>query len=589
MDDFNKYDLINFLQQEGLQFTDRGKELMLHRCPFCETDRQKKSDHFSFNTAEGVYNCVKCNAAGNFVTFQRELGYDPFKHKIYRKPDQKKAEVYRTQADDYYAAYEKKRGIPAEILKKYGVGKAESPGLGMCRTYQYLDEAFEVVNIKYVNAKKQMRTESSAKRVYYGMQFLDYEKDTLHITEGEDDCHALVALGFDNCVSVPYGAGNYSEEMGAANKRFKKIILFFDNDQKGQEGAEKFAQKAGPWKCWNVVLPYKDVRDCLLNGKDIFDFQQYVKIAKQFAYDESAKYRPAKSIQERLDAFEFDCKRNTRGVLTGYKLFDDVTGGMRGGELYTIVADPGCYKTTMLMNLCKRVVENNTHGITLFFSMEMPLEAAAEREWQIYEKIDRPWVMREGAATNNEAWRELRRKLENSAYGRIWVSDEPGLSLDGIVKVCESTTERADTPINFIAIDYLDFIQSDKGREYEVVKEVMNGLKVMARKLFVPVLLLCQTNRGHGSDTEVGARSGKGGTSIESASDYSIGLWSMDDDASFDGQRIIYGRFTKHRRLMQHDRPFPYFQLEISARTYEITDFKECEKPRPKKYSGDDL
>ena len=587
MDNFSKYDLFAFLQKEGLEYKDRGKEIAINRCPFCEQDRQKKSDHFSFNSIEGTYHCVKCSASGNFYTFQRELGYDPLRNKIYHKPNQENAKRYRTQTDDYYSAYERKRGIPVGVLKKYGVGKADMPGLGVCRTYQYIDQG-EVVNIKYVNAKKQMRTESSAKRCYYGLQFVDTTKDTLYVTEGEDDCHALVAIGFDNVVSVPYGAGNMSEEMNAVNKKFKKIYLMFDNDRAGQEGAEKFAQKAGPWKCWDVILPFKDVRDCLLNGKDIFDFQQYISLAKQFPYDESARYKPAKSIHERLDAFEIDCRRNVRGLLTGYKLFDDVTGGMRGGELYTIVADPGCYKTTMLMNICKRVVENNTSGITLFFSMEMPIEAAAEREWQIYKSIDRPWIMREGAAANSEPWQAVRKEIENSAYSRIWVSDEPGLSLDGIIKVCESTIDRADDQINFIAIDYLDFIVSDKSKEYEVVKEVMNGLKVMSRKLFVPVLLLCQTNRQHGSETEVGARSGKGGTSIESASDYSIGLWSVEDELSIDGARTIYGRFTKHRRLMQHGRPFPYFQLKLNASTYEILDMEESEKPRKKRNVPDD-
>ena len=131
VNDYNQSDLFDFLVYAGIQHKQGTKETLLDRCPFCETDRQKKSDHFSFNTETGQYHCIKCEAKGNLVTFKREMGFEPFKLKIYTKPDQQKAQSYAKQPETYRQAYEKARGIPAHVLEAYCVGKADLPNLGL--------------------------------------------------------------------------------------------------------------------------------------------------------------------------------------------------------------------------------------------------------------------------------------------------------------------------------------------------------------------------------------------------------------------------------------------------------------------------
>ena len=574
--EYNQFDLFDFLAQIGQQTRQRGKELYLNNCPFCETNRRDKSDHFSFRIDTGQYNCVKCNSKGNLITFKREMGYEPFEYRVYHKPDQEKAKTLTQQPETYYQAYQRARGIPGKILKKYGVGKINDPKLGCCRTYQYVDiSTGEIANIKYINAKKQMKTESNAKKIYYGLQFVNFECDTLHITEGEDDCHALVACGIDNVVSVPYGASNYSPEMGEINKKFKTLILFFDNDKAGQEGAKKFAEKAGVWKCKNVLLPFKDARDCLLNGFDGQAFFQLVQKATQFEYSPDIKERPALSLRERLKRFEIDADKNEAGIKFGYDLIDNITGGLRGGDVFTIIANPGCYKTTMLMNLIKRAIDKQENGIAIFFSLEMQIEAEFERELQINIGYKAVWELRKRIRENKAEWEETKKSLLETRYSRLWVSEENGLSVDGIVKVIKTTEEVAGEPAIIIGIDYLDFIDSKQQKEYDAVKSVMIGIKKsIAKALNIPVILLCQTNRENKqADEEVGARSGKGGSAIEATSDFSLGLWRHED-------RVI-GRLTKHRRIFNWAKEFPYFDLQFNQ-TLGIDDLVPCEKPRKK-------
>ena len=574
--DFNPYDLLDFLAQANYQHKKIGDELVLDRCPYCEQAREKKSDHFSFNSITGQFFCVKCNAKGNLITFKREQGFDPFEYKVYHKPDQQKVSAFKNQPEEYFQAYKERRGIPESILKKYGVGKFQDLKLGSCRTYQYVDiETGEISNVKYVNAKKQMRTESNAKHIYYGLQFIDFKKEFIHIVEGEDDCHALVSMGIENVVSVPFGAGNYSEEMGQVNKKFKTIWLLFDNDKVGQEGAKKFSQKAGVWKCKNVMLPFKDSRDCLLNGLDIFDIEKLKSLAKQFEYNPETKVRPALSMEERLNRFEIDAKKNPDGLKFGFDIIDEITGGLRGGDLFSIIANPGCFKTTTLMNLLKRSVDKTSEGIAIFFSLEMQAEAEFERELQIMFSCEKPGYVRWSANQNNEVWQGLKKSIAESEYKRMWVVDETWLTLDDIKKTIQLTEEVSGQKCIVAGFDYLDFISSETTKEYDSVKLIMTGLKKkISKELNIPCIALCQTNRDtKEAETEVGTRSGKGGTAIEATSDFSIGLWRSEGD--------ILGRFLKHRRFysVRHTEN-TYFKLDMEKKVLLINDITACQKPK---------
>jgi 5S rRNA maturation endonuclease (ribonuclease M5) len=575
MDNYNKFDLLDFLAQVAYGYKRRGNELYLDKCPYCETDRKDKSEHFSFNEDTGVFFCVKCQTKGNLITFKRDQGFEPFEFKVYHKPDQVKVSKYKEQPDQYFSLYKEHRGIPEDVLKKYGVGQFKDERLGPCRTYAYVDvETGDIVNVKYVNANKQMRTESNAKKIYYGLQHVDFKKEYLHVVEGEDDCHALVAMGIDNVVSVPFGASNYSEEMGKINKNFKIIWLLFDNDKAGQEGAQKFAQKAGVWKCKNVLLPFKDSRDCLLNGLDIFDIEKLKILAKPFDYAPEIKVRPGLSIGERLQRFETDSKKNPFGLKFGFDLIDEITGGLRGGDLFSIIANPGCFKTTSLMNLTKRAIDTTESGIAIFFSLEMQAEAEFERELQIMFNCYRPNDLRQAANVNNQQWQELKTNISQSPYHRIYVVDETWLTIDDIKKTIELTEEMSDQKCILAGIDYLDFVSTEAKTKYDAVEMIMTGLKKkIAKSLNIPVIALCQTNRDtREMDSEVGTRSGKGGTAIEATSDFSIGLWRKDDK--------IIGRFLKHRRFNAVSfGENPYFEMDIEKKFLLINDMRFCKKP----------
>jgi hypothetical protein len=145
-----------------------------------------------------------------------------------------------------------------------------------------------------------------------------------------------------------------------------------------------------------------------------------------------------------------------------------------------------------------------------------------------------------------------------------------------MIDIIKVTEESYGEQCALIGIDYLDFVKSSSVKEYDAVRENMNAIKTqIARGLSVPVIVLAQTNRDNKeADSEVGMRSGKGGTGLESASDFMIGLWRDDKDD-------VCGRITKHRRIASEYTGYshPYIRLHIDKGTYKITQMALAEKP----------
>lgn len=275
-------DIISSLSKLG-KYKDKGDEFTLEICPYCGKNGHK----FTANIEKQVFHCYHENACGKSGTLYKLFSDNnvlPIANtaKTYKKP---KPDSYIVSSDTFLSKYQSERKISVETLKKYSVSHKTINGNEFI-VYRYFDENKVEINRKYrnFNDKTNMWTEKDAEHIYYGLDHINFNDKRLIVVSGEDDVHALKDIGFvsENVVSVPYGDKAYTDSMRAINERFPEIILMFDADTSGQAGALQFAQKAGVQKCKNVILPYKDARDCLQNGIDYFNIQKEIASAKNF-------------------------------------------------------------------------------------------------------------------------------------------------------------------------------------------------------------------------------------------------------------------------------------------------------------------
>lgn len=97
----------------------------------------------------------------------------------------------------------------------------------------------------------------------YNMDKCDITKPLL-VVEGFNDCLACIEAGYTNVVSIPGGAedDNWIQFNYDWLECFDEIILWFDNDNAGQQGLNKVVARLGEYRC-KIAKPTSDNEDAV--------------------------------------------------------------------------------------------------------------------------------------------------------------------------------------------------------------------------------------------------------------------------------------------------------------------------------------
>ena len=234
-------------------------------CPKCSHTRKKKKDPcLSVNIESGVAHCFHCGE-----TSLREKKSDSFKFEL---PPQKWENF--TNLSDNVVKWFKSRGISQKTLidcriteEKYYQPQKKKEVNNIVFNYFY---GVTLVNKKFRSADKAFTQCRNAKKVFYGVNDLEGEKEC-YIVEGEMDKLALWEVGIKNCISVPNGANDLNdifETCGEELKNIDKFYLAVDNDEPGVKLENSLLTRLGKWKCSKIEFKHgKDANDELKAGK----------------------------------------------------------------------------------------------------------------------------------------------------------------------------------------------------------------------------------------------------------------------------------------------------------------------------------
>lgn len=209
---------------------------------------------------------------------------------------------------------------------------------------------------------------------------------------------------------------------------------------------------------------------------------------------------------------------------TGFSCIDAVIRGVAPGEVMTIIAYSGTYKSALLQSLLLRGVEA-TGQYHMFFSMEMPVQKVFEREIQMQGGISGSDVERHyKRARHSEG---VRAAIERRGSHGLLLCDRPRLTLEKIGRYIDLAQQKYG-PIGAVGVDYLGLMQAPGKTVYEKTAHVAIETKNLAKELNVPIILLCQINRAAATTATAGGEvemySAKGAGDIESAADFMLGL-----------------------------------------------------------------
>ncbi len=205
-----------------------------------------------------------------------------------------------------------------------------------------------------------------------------------------------------------------------------------------------------------------------------------------------------------ISAF-LDPSQRIRGLSTGFAKFDEMTGGLNGGELIILAARPSMGKTALAMNIAAHV---STHPSmkrpVAVFSLEMSSSSLLTRLLCSAARVDQH-KFRAGFL-NGEERRKLQVALSNLTESPIFLDDTAGINLMDIHSKLRRM--QAEHGLDLVVIDYLQLISSPGGgrgasqNRNQEVSAISRGLKLMAKDMNVPFLVLSQLSRA--SETRVG-------------------------------------------------------------------------------------
>ena len=253
--------------------------------------------------------------------------------------------------------------------------------------------------------------------------------------------------------------------------------------------------------------------------------------------------------------------------ITGISEIDKRIRGVAGGEVLTIMARAGCYKTAMLQNLLLNYVENSA-WCAVFFSIEMPVQNVTERYFGILDgctgkEVETMFSSPESATERAAAESQFIKDLS-----RLFIIPTK-IKLSDIPKYIDTIAARYNKKIGVIGIDYLGLIDGPGHNQYEVVSRIARESKTVAKELNLPIIILSQVSRKGGSgEVEISLDMGRDSGAIEEGADFVLGLWQVENHEDYaDRNYDLICRILKNRKGPKGQR----FMLDLNPASFKFS------------------
>ncbi|MCI6542271.1 MAG: replicative DNA helicase [Firmicutes bacterium] len=222
--------------------------------------------------------------------------------------------------------------------------------------------------------------------------------------------------------------------------------------------------------------------------KEIFDISEQQDFSSLEHIDGALK-----EVMEKLNKIAKD-PNSLRGLSTGLTDLDAITNGLQNSDLILIAARPGVGKTSLAMNLVNNVAIQGKKSCAIF-SLEMPRTQIAQRSMCSIGGVSMEKALK-GQLSVDE-WTALVKASRKLSEAKIYIDDSSLNDPNDILSKCRRI--KREHGLDLVMIDYLQLMRADKNSNYDnkvlEVGEITRSLKIAARELDVPIILLSQLSR----------------------------------------------------------------------------------------------
>lgn len=489
------------------------------RCPECAANGGDTSGDNLARYEDGGAHCHAC-------------GYHEFSDMSARKKDSPKKKSGLIPFDPDRLP---KRGIEQEACKKFGYGWGEYNGAKVQVATYYRDGS--PVSQKLRDKDKNFKVLGDGKNMpLFGEHAWKPGGKMLVITEGEIDALTVSQLQQNKwpVVSVPQGAHSADKAVARSIEfveSFEKVIIMFDQDEAGIEGAKKVAETLSPGKAFIARLPLKDANECLLEGKGkaVIDAMWNAK-----------PFRPdgVIDISEVADKASQDIEV---GRPWPWPSLTERTYGRRYGELYGFGGGTGCGKSTVFKQIAKHIIETEDVPVGMIMLEEPPPMTAKTLAGMVMgQRVHVPEVEYDRD--------ELRRTLEG-LQGRVFLYDHFGSMSFDVIKQKIRYMVRS-LGVRDIFLDHLTALAAAIDTdERKAIDSIMAELSSLTQELECTIYYVSHLTTPDGKPHEEGGRvlekQFRGSRSIAYWSHFLFGIErDKQDEEGVTVFRVLKDRFT---------------------------------------------
>lgn len=187
------------------------------------------------------------------------------------------------------------------------------------------------------------------------------------------------------------------------------------------------------------------------------------------------------------------------GVTTGFKYLDGMTSGLQRSDLIILAARPAIGKTAFALSLALNAALKGNASV-MVFSLEMAKEQLGQRLLSMESKV--PMQSLKTGRLERRDWDDINIALDSLSKANIHIDDTAGISIMEMKSKCRRL--KAEEGLDLVVIDYLQ-LMNPEGRADSRTQEISvisRNLKLLARELDCPVLVLSQLSRAPETRTD---------------------------------------------------------------------------------------
>ncbi len=232
-----------------------------------------------------------------------------------------------------------------------------------------------------------------------------------------------------------------------------------------------------------------------IEKEDALAFAEKIILDISNKEDVSSLTHIKESVHNIIDKFQTIQKDKTslRGLPTGIYGLDKITNGLQKSDLILIAARPSCGKSSLALNIANYAAIEGKRKVAVF-SLEMPKTQLAQRSLCSIAMVSMEKALK-GELDINE-WKALWAANEKIEKSTMMIDDSSLNTPSHILSKCRRM--KAESGLDLVVIDYLQLMSAGgraKENRQQEISEMSRSLKIVAKELDVPVILLSQLSR----------------------------------------------------------------------------------------------